>query len=76
LSERDKIIFAEFLKFHGKSQYLAIKHISKKKNLAPSTLKYFFKKLRKESLVNYNGKIEITVSGKKFLDTGRKNEPS
>jgi len=41
------------------TQYSAIKYISKKRNLAPSSLKYILKKLRDKKIINYNGKIEI-----------------
>ena len=58
------------IKFVGLTQYSAIKYISKKRNIAKSTIKYSFRKLVKNGFVNYEDKIEITQKGEfliKFL---------
>ena len=49
--------------FDKKSKYSLIKYLSKKENLAQSTLKYNLYKLREKGLIDFNGKIEITEKG-------------
>lgn len=57
------MILIELVRFVGLTKYSAIKFISKKRNLAPSSLKYILKNLKEKKLIDYNGKIEISEKG-------------
>jgi DNA-binding MarR family transcriptional regulator len=45
--------------FEGKTQYKAVKEISRRHGIATSTIKYVFRKLVSKGLINYDEGIEV-----------------